>query len=60
MSNFIFTINLKMELLGIGLSFSAANIFLGIFVFASLFHYQELKEAMFWPSLDKTTWLYIK
>lgn len=46
--------------LGCGLALSASKIFQSAYMWISLYYYEEIREALFWPTWDETQWTYIK
>jgi Na+-driven multidrug efflux pump len=47
-------------LLGAGLAVSCSNILQSIIFLISLFYYQDLRQAQFWPSMNAQQWSYMK
>lgn len=58
--SYYFVLDLQMGLLGSGLAVSVSNICQSVFLFSVLFYYEEMREAMFWPTFDARQWEYVK
>ena len=51
---------LDMGVLGCGLALSASKVFQSAYMWIALYYYEEVREALFWPTWDETQWQYIK
>ena len=50
----------EMQVLGCGLALSVSKLFQSIYLWIALYYYDELREALFWPTWDATQWSYVK
>ena len=51
---------LDMGVLGCGLALSASKVFQSAYMWCALYFYEEVREALFWPTWDATQWQYVK
>jgi Na+-driven multidrug efflux pump len=52
----IFIYKWDMGVLGCGLALSASKVFQSIYMWVALYFYEEIREALFWPTWDSTQW----